>query len=308
VKKRKKFKRNLEVLAFNGLVWFARCLPRKTGLVVFAVLGSAASHLFRKDRQRALDNLELAFPDTPEPVRSALAAAMFKTLGRNFFEFLNLEGSSKERLGELVEKVLGEEHLDRAMAAHRGLIAITGHIGCWELLAAYFASRGYPLNVVGRELWEKRLNKRLLTIRDSMGYRTIDRDSSGKEMIRALRDKQVVAVLIDQHTRVSGIHVPFFDRPAHTPVGVAKLAVATGAPILPMAIYMRRNGRHEIRILPPVELPGNAAGKEEQIEELTRRCSRAVEELVRYDPKQWVWFHNRWQRSGEERRGDEAVH
>lgn len=296
------------MLAFNGLVWFARCLPRKTGLGVFAVLGSAASHLFRKDRRRALDNLALAFPDTPEPVRSALAAAMFKTLGRNFFEFLNLEGSSKERLGSLVEKVVGEEHLDKAMAAHRGLIAITGHIGCWELLAAYFTSRGYRLNVVGRELWEKRLNKRLLTIRESIGYRTIDRDSGGKEMIRALRDKQVVAVLIDQHTRVSGIHVPFFDRPAHTPVGVAKLAVATGAPILPMAIYMRRNGRHEIRILPPVELPGNATGKKEQIEELTRRCSRAVEELVRYDPKQWVWFHNRWRPSGEEKRGDEASH
>ena len=308
MKKRKKFKRNLEVFAFNGLVCFARSLPRKPGLAVFAALGSGMSRVFRKDRRRALDNLALAFPDTPEPVRNALAAAAFKTLGRNFFEFLNLEGSSKERLGELVEKIVGEEHLDRAMGERRGLIAITGHIGCFELLAAYFATRGYRLSVVGRELWEKRLNERLLRIRESMGYRTIDRDSGGKEMIRVLRDKQVVAVLIDQHTRVSGIHVPFFGRPAHTPIGVAKLALATGAPVLPMAIYMRRNGRHEIRILPQVELPEEAGGKEERAEELTRRCSRAVEELVRYDPKQWVWFHDRWRTKAEENRGDERVH
>ncbi len=181
---------------------------------------------------------------------------MFKTLGRNFFEFLKLEGSSPERLAGLVERIEGEEYLDQAMAAGKGLIAITGHIGCWELLAGYFASRGYRLNVVGRELWEKRLNEKLLRVRESMGYRTIDRDTGGKEVIRALREKQVVAVLIDQHTRVSGIYVPFFGRPAHTPVGVAKLAVATGAPILPMAIYMRRNGRHEIRILPAGRDPG----------------------------------------------------
>lgn len=308
MKKKKKFKRNLEVLAFNGLVSFARCLPRKTGLSVFAGLGSAAARLFRKDRRRALDNLALAFPDMPEPVRSALAAATFKTLGRNFFEFLNLEGSSKETIGNLVERVTGGEHLDRAVAKRRGIIAITGHIGCFELLAGYFATRGYALNVVGRELWEKRLNERLLRIRESMGYRTIDRDSGGKEVIRALRDNQAVAVLIDQHTRVSGIHVPFFGRPAHTPVGVAKLAVATGAPILPMAIYMQRNGRHEIRILPEIELPEDKAGKEERVEELTARCSRAIEELVRYDPKQWVWFHDRWRPNGQEKTSGERVH
>jgi len=307
VKKKKKFKRNLEVLAFNGLVTFARCLPRQAGLAIFAALGSASSRLFRTDRRRALDNLALAFPDTPEPLRSALAAATFKTLGKNFFEFLNLEGSTKERLGELVETVVGGEHLDGAMAKGRGLIAITGHIGCFELLAGYFATRGYRLNVVGRELWEKRLNQRLLRIRESMGYRTIDRDSGGKDMIRALRDNQVVAVLIDQHTRVSGIHVPFFGRPAHTPVGVAKLAVATGAPILPMAIYMRRNGRHEIRILPEVEMQGDAADKDRRIEAVTERCSRAIEELVRYDPKQWVWFHDRWRTTGEES-GSAQVH
>jgi KDO2-lipid IV(A) lauroyltransferase len=127
-------------------------------------------------------------------------------------------------------------------------------------------------------------------------------------MIRALRDKQVVAVLIDQHTRVSGIHVPFFGRPAHTPVGVAKLAVATGTPILPMAIYMRRNGRHEIRILPEVELAENAADKQGQIVALTEKCSRAVEELVRYDPKQWVWFHDRWRTNGEAGSSGELVH
>jgi KDO2-lipid IV(A) lauroyltransferase len=307
VKKRKKFKRNLEVLAIDGITGAARALPRRIGLGVFSVVGALGGRLFRKARERAVRNLAIAFPDVPRSVRAALAAAMFKSLGRNFYEFLKLEGSSPERLAGLIERIEGMENLDRAMAEGKGLIAITGHIGCWELLAGYFASHGYRLNVVGRELWEKRLNERLLRARESMGYRTIDRDTGGKEVIRALREKQVVAVLIDQHTRVSGVYVPFFDRPAHTPVGVAKLAVATGAPILPMAIYMRRSGRHEIRILPAIETPSGIADKEELAVAITGRCSKAVEELIRYDPKQWVWFHDRW-RAAKEEMADEPVH
>lgn len=290
----KKLKRNFEVLAFNLLMGLARSLPRGGGMKLFSAIGSAAGRLFRDDRRRTLDNLALAFPGTPTAVRDALASAVFKTVGKNFYEFLTLEGSSKDRLDGLVVRVEGQERMDEAIAMDRGVIVITGHIGCWELLAGYYASRGHAVSVVGRELWEKRLNEKLLRIRRSLGYRTIDRDSGGKEMVRALRDKHLLAVLIDQHTRVSGIYVPFFDRPAYTPVGVAKLALATGAPILPMAIYIDHRDRHVIRILQRVEVPDTSLEKEQRVEELTRRCSAAVEELVRYDPKQWVWFHDRW--------------
>jgi len=293
VRRRKKIKRDLEVVLADGVYHFARHIPRGAGFRVFSALGDASWWLLRKDRARALQNLEIAFPDAPEPARKAIAKAMFKSIGQNAFEFFNLEGSSPERVTSLIDRVEGKEHLDAAYAAGTGLIAITGHIGCFELLAAYWANNGYQVNVVGRELWEKRINERLVRIRNSMGYRTIDRDSGGKEIVRLLRDRGVIAVLIDQHTRVSGVYVPFFNRPAHTPIGVAKLAIATGAKVLPMAIYMDRPGRHVIRILPAVDPPRDG-DKDEQARILTAECSRAIEDLVRFDPKQWVWFHKRW--------------
>lgn len=308
VKKSKKLKRNLEVVAFNSLMGIARHLPRGSGLRLFAAIGSAAGRIFREDRERALTNLALAFPGTPEPIRKALARAVFKTVGMNFYEFLNLEGSSRQRLEGLVRKVEGQHRMDEAIARGRGVIAITGHIGCFELLAGYYAAQGHPVSVVGRELWESRLNDKLLNIRRSLGYHTIDRDTGGKEMMRALRNQHLLAVLIDQHTRVSGTYVPFFDRPAYTPVGVAKLALATGAPIVPVAIYMTRPGRHEIQVLPPVEPPDATMEREDRVREFTARCSAAVEQLVRYDPKQWVWFHDRWRLSEGRTSGYEAAH
>jgi KDO2-lipid IV(A) lauroyltransferase len=276
----------------------ARRLPRQAGFKVFSAMGGTAGYLLKRDRQRALDNLGIAFPDMPLSFRRAMANAMFKSLGRNAFEFLNLEGSSKGRVMNLVERVEGLEHFVNAFDNRRGVIGITGHIGCWELLAAYFANRGYPVNVVGRELWEKRLNRELIKVRESVGYRTIDRDTGGREMMRVLRENRVLAVLIDQHTRVNGIYVPFFNRPAHTPTGVVRLARSTGATIVPMAIYMTRPGKHLIRVLPPIQWPASVS-RDREIEIVTERCSRAIEDLIRCDPKQWVWFHQRWREQEE---------
>jgi KDO2-lipid IV(A) lauroyltransferase len=291
--RRKKMKRNLEVAAAKGLKGIARSLPRSAGLRVFSALGGVAGHLLREDRRRAMDNLGIAFPDMPQSFRRAMTSAMFKSLGRNAYEFLTLEGSTRSRLHDIVDRVEGREHFDTACARNRGVIVITGHIGCWELLAAYFTTEGYPVNVVARELWESRLDRELVKVRSSVGYRTIDRDRGGREMLRVLRENRILAVLIDQHTRVSGVYVPFFNRPAHTPTGVARLAQATGAPIVPMAIYMTRPGRHLIRILPAIECASGSDGQPE-IEGITERCSRAIEDLIRFDPKQWVWFHRRW--------------
>lgn len=295
--RRKKIKRNLEVAAAKGLKGFARRLPRSAGLQVFSALGGVAGHLLREDRRRAIDNLGIAFPDMPPSVRSAMTNAMFKSLGRNAYEFLTLEGSTRARLHELVERVEGQENMDAAREQHKGVIVITGHIGCWELLAAYYAREGYPIHVVGKELWETRLDRELDKVRLSVGCQTIDRDHGAREMLRVLREDRILGVLIDQHTRVTGIYVPFFNRPAHTPTGVAKLAQATGAPILPMAIYMTRPGRHVIRVLPSFAC-AREGDAEREVENVTRRCSQAIEDLIRFDPKQWVWFHRRWRDGG----------
>jgi len=291
---RKKIKRNLEIALTRGLMGFARVLPRETGFRVFSAIGDVAGLILRKDRDRALDNLEIAFPHMSLPVRRAMTRAMFKALGRNAFEFLNLAGSSRERLTGLVERVEGQEYLDGALAVGRGIIAVSGHIGCWELMGGYFASRGYEFSVVGRQLWEPRLNRELLRIRESVGLRTIDRDGGGKEILRILRSGGIVAILADQHTRVSGVYVPFFSRPAHTPIAIAKLAMKTGAKIVPLAIYMTLPGRHVIRILPAVAEPPVDESVERRAEIITEHYSRALEDLIRYDPKQWVWFHKRW--------------
>lgn len=234
-------------------------------------------------------------------LREGMVRAMFKNLGRNAYDFLNLEGASRERLEGLVEKVEGLDTFQRVYGQGDGVIVITGHIGCWELMPAYFAALGYKLSVVARRMKVDRLDQRLVEIRESVGVASIDRNSSPRRMIEALRRGELLGVLIDQHTSVAGMYVPFFGRPAFTPTAVAKLSIMTGAPVLPMGVFLSARGKHVVHVLPPLVARAGLT-REEAIADLTVRCSLAVEELIRIDPKQWVWFHDRWREPKPEER------
>lgn len=281
-----------------SIVGLARLIPRPLGLKLFGGLGGLAYNVFTKDRRRAVDNVAIAFPESNYPVRRAMIRAMFKTMGRNVYDFINLEGASHQTLAALVEDVKGMGHFEKARQKGKGIIVITGHIGCFEIMPAYFVSIGHRVTVVARRLRDKKLNDRLVGVRASVGVDTVDRNASAREMIRVLRKGEILGVLIDQHTDVAGMYVPFFGRPAYTPTGVAKLSCLTGASILPMAVYLNRRGKHVIHVLPPIDPPREIRDKARTIESLTAECSLAVERLIRVDPKQWAWFHHRWRESG----------
>jgi KDO2-lipid IV(A) lauroyltransferase len=112
--------------------------------------------------------------------------------------------------------------------------------------------------------------------------------SAGRALRRALRGG-VLGLMIDQDTRVEGTWVPFFGRPAYTPLGPAQLAQRLGAALAVSFIERLPDGSHLLRVSPPLEPEGGA-------EELTRTLTAAVEEQIRRVPEQWVWMHRRWRR------------
>ncbi len=241
-----------------------------------------------------MENMTVAFPNSAPLLRAAMIRAMYRTLGANVYEFLNIEGASRSRIESLIEDIEGESFLVDALKEGKGIIAITGHIGCWELLGAYLVSRGYTVSVVAKSLSQAKWQERLETIRFSVGVKTINRDSGAREMLQALRNGEILGILIDQNTRVNGLYVPFFKKLAHTPSAVAKLAIFSGARIVPMAIYLNSRGKHVVRILEPITSPDASTDRAKAVEAITAECSLAIETLIRYDPKQWIWWHDRW--------------
>ena len=285
--------------AFRGRVVYAilkalgaivRRLPLSFARACGAVLGTLAWLVARRDRNRAIANLTIAFPDWSPARRRRTIRATFRHLCKAVFEILWMPNINAQNLGDYIEYDGFERTLEQ-MRAGRSVIVFTAHCGNWECLAygVGMASEGLPVSVLQRERNEADINRYISDLRAGAGVHTIDRGSAGaaREMIQSMRRGGILAFLIDQSLRTESAKVPFFGKPALTAIGPAKLAIRTKA--LAVAGFVERlpNGKHLIRFHEPFEATGDPI-------ELTARMTRVIEEQIRRVPEQWVWFHDRY--------------
>jgi len=222
-----------------------------------------------------------------------LAPKVFENVGKNVADAARLKNMKWQEI-EPITEIEGLEYFDDSYKMGKGVIALTGHIGNFELLAAYLSLKGYSLSVIGRELYDPRLDAILVKSRQSVGLENIPSSASVKHVIKALRSGRVLGVLADQDSsRVRGVFVNFFGMPARTPVGPVALAYQTDSPIVPMAIVRTNKNKYKIIVKPPIELVFSE-NKGKDIIDVTQKCTQVLESIIREYPDQWLWMHDRW--------------
>ncbi len=278
----------------TSIIFVLNFLPRKSSISLGGFLGKLAYLIIADARRRTRNNLRIAFgEEKSERELRKLALSVFENLGRNVADAVRLKDMKWEEIQRIIT-IDGLEHFDRAYQMGKGVIALTGHIGNFELLAAYFSLKGYRLSVIGRELYDPRLDALLVKNRESVGLENIPSSAPVKQVMKALRSGRALGVLADQDsTRVRGIFVSFFGRPARTPAGPALLAYKTRSPIVPMAIVKEKNDNYKIVIKEPIE-PAFSKDKEKDARETTQRYTQILESIIREYPSQWLWMHDRW--------------
>ena len=186
------------------------------------------------------------------------------------------------------------EYFDAAYRRGKGVIGVTGHIGNFELLAAYVQGLGHEVAVIGRELYHPGLNRLLVENREAVGLTNITTTESPKRALEWLRKGRVLGVLIDtDSSRVRGMFVPMFGRWSNTPVGQTVLGLRAGAAFLPIACLRTENNRYRVIIRPPVEVE-RSGDFEADVYNVTLKCTRALEKIIGDHRDQWIWLHNRW--------------
>lgn len=296
----RRIRRRLYWLLLMGVLGFAERLPVRPGRAMGRGLARLAARLRPGDLALARRNLALAFPDRDAAERKSLLAESVTRLGENLVDTL---AAPRILAGALPVDEDGPsvmEEIARLAAPGKGVLLLTGHLGCWELLGGWLARRlpaaGLgPLGVVTGTVRNPPVDRLLQDRRRALGMLVLPREAGAAPLLRHLRAGGVAAVLLDQRTSASNRAVPFFGHPAPTPVGLARIAGRGGIPVLPVAIARRKDGPgHRVVHLPPLA----TAGRDE--DELLVACNGALEELIRRNPAEWVWFHRRW----EEREGE----
>jgi KDO2-lipid IV(A) lauroyltransferase len=247
-----------------------------------------------KLRKTAEFNLKLAFPQWTEAQREATIRGMVRSLGWMAAEFARMPRYTGKNIEEVI--VLdGNENFLEGQRRGKGVLFLTAHMGAWELSSFAHALYGYPLHYMARPLDNARLDALVNRYRGLSGNVPIFKNESARAMLKILKDAGTIGILADQNTmREEGVFVDFFGVPACTTTGIARVALHTGAAVVPgYAVWDDSLKKYRLRFEPPLDLI-QTGDIDHDIVENTRQFAKVTEDIIRKYPEQWVWVHARW--------------
>jgi Kdo2-lipid IVA lauroyltransferase/acyltransferase len=292
-----------------GLVWILvkllGLLPRRLARQVGAGIGWLAYTATPRLRRVGLRNLALAFPEKPEAERKSILRAMYRQLGWQLAEFCHMPGYTLESANRFI-RYEGLEHYLTAKQRGQGVLVLTGHLGAWEMSSFYHSLAGYPMGMVIRKLDNPWVNRLVNDIRTRHGNRVLPKDDFARGLIAAMRAGETVGVLMDTNmTPPQGVFVDFFGHAACTASGVARVALRTGAAVLPgFLVWTPAEKKYVLHFLPELQLADTGDAERDAITN-TQMFTTALENVIRQYPEQWLWVHRRWKTRPP---GDKAIY
>ena len=254
---------------------------------VIARFYTRALDLFvRRLRRVARRNLELA--GYAEGERERITDGVYASIARVLVTFARFPRLTKANIGSWI-RYEGLEHFEEAKRRGRGVLFATAHFGNWELSAFAHGLLTEPMNVVVRPLDNAAVDRLVEARRQLSGNRLIQKKDAARGILRALAANEAVGILVDQNSSLAeGVFVDFFGAQACANAAFAKIAVRSGAAVIPgFAVWEAAEGRYVLRFYPPVEMAGDAAAD-------TQRLHTVLEQVIRRNPDQWLWIHRRW--------------
>lgn len=276
------------------LVRFFALLPRTLGRRLGAAIGAFAFQVLPRLRRVGMRNLQLAFPSATPEERMRILHNLYRNLGWQLAEFCKMSGytqlNTKNRM-----RYEGLERYLTAKEKGNGVLILTGHLGAWELSSFYHSLMGYPMSMVIRRLDNAKVDRLVNGIRCLHGNQVLHKDDFARALLSAMRRGESVGILMDTNmTPPQGVFVDFFGVQACTASGLARVALKTGAAVLP-GFMLWEPSEHRYVLHFGEEIPVVSTGDDQvDVLQLTQRLTSELENWIRRYPDQWLWVHRRW--------------
>ncbi len=286
-------KHYLEFIALKILYKVVNLLPWKVNYWLADRLGELGYIFVGKRRRLTIDNLSRAFKEQYNKKEiKRLAINTFRNFGKSMIEFISLPKINKNNIDNFVT-IKGLENIDEAKKRGKGVIMLSGHIGNWELMGKALTLKGYSFNVIVRRQKNVLVEELIEQQRNEFKFKTLAHTIPPQEIIRLLKNNEIIGMIGDQDAGKSGVFVDFFGRPASTPIGPVIFAMRSGAVLIPFFDIRGENNHHQIIIESPYQL-SRTSNMKNDIMENTQKLTKNLESYIRQYPEQWFWLHNRW--------------
>ena len=271
-----------ETLSFDACRYAGAWL----GLGLYAALG--------KRRGIAINNVRLALDVSPARANQIARRALMN-FGMTYAEFMHLRVATPSEL-RAYSWIEGLEHIESGFDAGKGAILLTAHLGNWEVMGAR-AAQEFPLTVVARPTGNQGVQRHIDAVRAASGIGVISKYDNGRASLRVLKNNETLGILPDQHAGSEGELLPMFGQPTRVWGAIARLAMLSGARVVPAFGVRKTPFLADGRIVAMVSQGWNVektGDRNAAVTQGTRRTIGELEKIIRAHPDQWLWMHRRW--------------
>jgi KDO2-lipid IV(A) lauroyltransferase len=267
-------------------------LPRGFSYGLAVVISRLKYAFSPTEKQEMIENLRCFRPHNStralkKDVKEILAN--FSLYLVDFFRFKKIDLKYIEKYVEVV----GENHLDDALAKGKGVILLSAHIGNWELGGAVIGVLGYPISVIALDHKNNLVNNFFINQRRIKGERIISLKFAVRKTVAALANNEFVAIVGDKDFTGTGAVVKLFGRDSLMPKGPAAISLKTGAVIVPGFMVRLQGEKCRLFFERPVEY-SPIGDFEKDVVKFTELCTRRIEDVIKRFPTQWYCFRKFW--------------
>lgn len=291
----------LAYLAFKAIHRLVLVLPR--GLCYWiAVRIADADYLLRKKTRNAVkSNIRHVLSNTTakvtEPLESDIQSysrEVFRNFAKYLVDFFSFSRLDSGNINKFV-KIEGLDYIYEALKKGKGVIALTAHLGNWELSGVVMALLGFPVDVIALNHENTRINRLFVNQRAMKGVNVIPVGTNSMQYIRALKKNHLIGLVGDRLTSDAGIEIEFFGKPTVVPRGPSVLSLRTGALIAPSFMIRTPSDNFNMVFEEPIEPDDFKESDMVKSEKLiTQKIISVLEKYISRYPSQWFLFYKVW--------------
>ncbi len=287
--------------AARAAIGLASRVPQALGYGIAALLGRLYFCCSPRRRRCALQFLKLAYPELPERELLRIGRVATGEICKVPIDIARLTRLLAR--GGSIRQVVD---MDYALP-QKPYLAVTAHLGSWEVAAATMAHAAGGAHAVARTFKNPLLQEWLLRNRRAGGLHIHPRRGGIKPIANVLREGGVGLQVVDQHQRARGVVAPFFGQAASCERAASSLALRGGYPVVVGAAIRVGRGFRFRMVFAPLLVPEPTGDRERDLLAFVTSLNGRLEWMIRQAPEQYLWIHDRYREGMRPAIGGEVV-